>query len=365
MRPGTTRRPGTPGGGREYADWLIAIYDRWVADGRPARDPDLRFDHLHPARRGQPTEALGLGPAGLVVIETDGSYEQVDSLKVAFEGAPETGPNVFEPRPRHGRPASRHRGPPAGHRRAVPDLPGVPGRHQLRRRPVHPPLPGRQRLRQPVRVLRRPARADLPYQQPPACSRPRAGPAAQRTSLSAADFQALAGGLGDAAAMAQLIQAQRSLVRALLDAVYQEAHDAQRRTGSRRQLRAAWSVLTALDRDQPEALAACWATRTCAPGRCAAWNSSGRPAAARCHGSGAGHRAAGGRSRPSRGGRRRGRRARPVAAAVTVPVVDGAVHLPTLGRLVLGPDAAGAARLAQAGDRGRQRDQQRRHHPGR
>jgi uncharacterized protein len=38
---------------------------------------------------------LGLAPSSLAVIETDGSYEQVDSLKVAFEGAPATGLNVF------------------------------------------------------------------------------------------------------------------------------------------------------------------------------------------------------------------------------------------------------------------------------
>jgi hypothetical protein len=42
------------------------------------------------------TEALGLEPTGLVVIETDGSYEQVDSLKAAFDGAPQTGSNVYD-----------------------------------------------------------------------------------------------------------------------------------------------------------------------------------------------------------------------------------------------------------------------------
>ena len=42
------------------------------------------------------TEALGLGPPASSVIETDGSYEQVDSLKAAFDGAPETGMNVFD-----------------------------------------------------------------------------------------------------------------------------------------------------------------------------------------------------------------------------------------------------------------------------
>ena len=41
------------------------------------------------------TEALGLDPAGLVVIGTDGRYEQVDSLKAAFDGAPETGTDIL------------------------------------------------------------------------------------------------------------------------------------------------------------------------------------------------------------------------------------------------------------------------------
>jgi uncharacterized protein len=34
---------------------------------------------------------IGLSPARMVVIETDGTIEQVDTLKVAFDGAPETG----------------------------------------------------------------------------------------------------------------------------------------------------------------------------------------------------------------------------------------------------------------------------------
>ncbi|WP_405895778.1 hypothetical protein OG272_42175 [Streptomyces sp. NBC_00104] len=38
------------------------------------------------------TESVGPAPA---VIETDGSIEQSDSLKVAYEGAPETGLDVF------------------------------------------------------------------------------------------------------------------------------------------------------------------------------------------------------------------------------------------------------------------------------
>ncbi|MEV2269251.1 FxsB family cyclophane-forming radical SAM/SPASM peptide maturase [Nonomuraea africana] len=76
-------------------DWLTAVFDRWVADGRPMA---VRlFDSIESTSRGGPsfTEALGLEPSDLVVIETDGAYEQVDSLKSAYDGAPETGLDVF------------------------------------------------------------------------------------------------------------------------------------------------------------------------------------------------------------------------------------------------------------------------------
>ena len=82
--------------GSEYADWLIAIYDRWAAQGRPVQ---IRtFDSVLSTLAGGKsfTEALGLEPATLAVVETDGSYEQVDSLKAAFDGAPDTGTNVFD-----------------------------------------------------------------------------------------------------------------------------------------------------------------------------------------------------------------------------------------------------------------------------
>ena len=40
------------------------------------------------------TEAIGLSPAAVAVIETDGSIEQADSLKSAYPGAPYTGAHV-------------------------------------------------------------------------------------------------------------------------------------------------------------------------------------------------------------------------------------------------------------------------------
>ena len=87
--------PRDPGRDEQYADWLIAIFDRWVEDGRPT---GIRtFESILSTLTGGEsfTEALGLAPVTLAVIETDGSYEQVDSLKVAYEGAPATGLNVF------------------------------------------------------------------------------------------------------------------------------------------------------------------------------------------------------------------------------------------------------------------------------
>ena len=55
------------------------------------------FDSLLAAWQGRPSgsEAAGLDPVDLLVIETDGSWEQADSLKTAFDGAPATGLNVF------------------------------------------------------------------------------------------------------------------------------------------------------------------------------------------------------------------------------------------------------------------------------
>ncbi|MFB9831187.1 FxsB family cyclophane-forming radical SAM/SPASM peptide maturase, partial [Actinoallomurus acaciae] len=86
------RPPGVPA---PYADWLGRVYDRWTADGRPV--PIRLFDSIISTARGGPswTEAIGLDPVELLVIDTDGGWEQADSLKTAFDGAPATGMNVF------------------------------------------------------------------------------------------------------------------------------------------------------------------------------------------------------------------------------------------------------------------------------
>jgi uncharacterized protein len=90
------RPPPRPGGtATPYADWLGRIHDRWTAGGRPM--PIRLFDALSSTveYRAGGTEAVGLDPADVVVIETDGAWEQADSLKTAYDGAPATGFDVF------------------------------------------------------------------------------------------------------------------------------------------------------------------------------------------------------------------------------------------------------------------------------
>ena len=137
------RPPGRAGADDRYADWLIAIFDRWLAAGPPGRGSGRSTRSSRTLAGGDSlTEALGLRPAALAVIETDGSYEQVDSLKTAFDGAPATGLNVFD----HSLDAvARHPGIAArqqGLAGLCQTCQAMPGRHQLRRRPLPPPVPG-------------------------------------------------------------------------------------------------------------------------------------------------------------------------------------------------------------------------------
>lgn len=78
-----------------YADWLITVFDRWY--GSPLRTTRIRlFDEIvHLLLGGASTnEQVGLSPAGMVVVETDGGIEQSDILKSAYDGAASTGLHV-------------------------------------------------------------------------------------------------------------------------------------------------------------------------------------------------------------------------------------------------------------------------------
>ncbi|WP_326641505.1 FxsB family radical SAM/SPASM domain protein [Streptosporangium sp. NBC_01755] len=74
-----------------YADWLLPIFDRWY--GAAVEETEIRFFNeivrLLTGRASR-TEAIGLSPARMVVIETNGSIEQSDILKSSYHGAPAT-----------------------------------------------------------------------------------------------------------------------------------------------------------------------------------------------------------------------------------------------------------------------------------
>ena len=79
-----------------YADWLQSIHERWTRDGEPM--PVRLFDSLLSVAEGglSSTEAVGPSRPAIAVIETDGEWEQIDSLKVTYHAAAATGMNVHE-----------------------------------------------------------------------------------------------------------------------------------------------------------------------------------------------------------------------------------------------------------------------------
>ncbi|MEU0162675.1 radical SAM/SPASM protein FxsB, inactivated metallohydrolase extension form [Streptomyces sp. NPDC006261] len=87
--------PRPDGSPTAYAEWLLTVFDRWQEQGRPV--PVRLFSSVLSTLSGGPslTESLGLAPTDLIVVETDGQLEQVDSLKSAYEGAAATGFDVF------------------------------------------------------------------------------------------------------------------------------------------------------------------------------------------------------------------------------------------------------------------------------
>lgn len=78
-----------------YADWLIAVFERWYC--APVRETRVRIleEIMHVLAGGQSrVEGIGPGPVATVVVETDGSIEQSDMLTSAHHGAAATGLHV-------------------------------------------------------------------------------------------------------------------------------------------------------------------------------------------------------------------------------------------------------------------------------
>jgi uncharacterized protein len=84
-----------PPPGTGYADWLIAVFDRWYS--APEQETVIRlFSEMIQLTLGNPgaVEGLGLAPSTLIVVDTDGSIKQLDSLSSTYPGAADTGRHV-------------------------------------------------------------------------------------------------------------------------------------------------------------------------------------------------------------------------------------------------------------------------------
>lgn len=79
-----------------YADWLVAVFDRWYDAPRQETRLRLLEDIINLILGGgSRSEQVGLSPVAVVTIETDGAIEQVDALKSTYPGAAATGLNVL------------------------------------------------------------------------------------------------------------------------------------------------------------------------------------------------------------------------------------------------------------------------------
>jgi uncharacterized protein len=86
----------SPPPGSGYADWLIEVFERWYS--APVQEARIRlFSELIQLILSGPAavEVLGLQPETLIVVETDGSIKQLDSLSSAYPGAADMGMHVL------------------------------------------------------------------------------------------------------------------------------------------------------------------------------------------------------------------------------------------------------------------------------
>ncbi|MFF2353018.1 FxsB family cyclophane-forming radical SAM/SPASM peptide maturase [Kitasatospora sp. NPDC058115] len=297
-------------GATPYAHWLLAVHAHWEADGRPFAV--RTFDSVHRTLSGLPglSESLGLEPVDLVVLETDGTYEQADSLRTAYDGAPATGMDVFrhslDDVLRHPGIAARQSGLSglSATCRACPVVRSCGGglyAHRYRDGSFDHPSVYCADLRALIDGLA--ARAGGARRPAPAVNV--TGP-----ELSDAQLAELATGLGSPETVRALARSQLALTRAMLAAV---------RGSSGLARSAAWELLADLDATRPAAVDAvlahpyvrAWAARRLSGDPAAGLGPLAELAAA----------------------------AAVVAArgdTVAVPVRDGSLYLPTLGRLTLG-----------------------------
>ncbi len=337
--------PGATRGGTPYADWLAAVYQAWRADGE--RVPIRIFESIRRTSLGLSslTEALGTEASDIAVIETDGTIEQADSVKVAYDGAPATGLDIF----RHPFDAA------AAHPAISARQQGVAGLSATCRRcPVVASCGGglyAHRYRtgtgfdnpsvycadlEKIITHVRSGLGTSPVAATSAVTSQLAGREPTAHQLPAGDFDALAAGFGDGAAIGRLVAAQRTFRRELLELLRSRADE--RSDGA---FLAGWELLERLQQDHDAALAAvlahpyvrAWAERCLR----AATKPDGGPAPLPPE---AGHLAAIAAAVAVTAG---------ALAEIDVPVAGGFLALPTLGRLRVGPAAVATISVAEGG----------------
>ncbi|NUL11008.1 FxsB family cyclophane-forming radical SAM/SPASM peptide maturase [Streptomyces lunaelactis] len=317
--------PPRPGGSATpYADWLDAVYQRWDGAGRPV--PVRTFDSVLRTLRGESslTESLGLAPADLVVIETDGTFEQADSLKTAYDGAPVTGMDVManslDEVLEHPGMLARQQGVEqlSDQCRACPVVTSCGGGlYAHRYRTGHgfdnPSVFCADLLELITNIRTREASAP-------------ARPAGSLSPEESAELDELATGFGSAETVGRLADAQLEVNWDLLAAVHERAPRGDKVAA------AAWELLTELDRDAPDVLDAVvahpytrpWALRI-VEGRAPATITTGLAELAAAGALRAGH-----------------------GATVYVPTRDGVLRLPGMGAVTLAHEATHAEVTAGA-----------------
>jgi uncharacterized protein len=95
LLPHANHSSGRPRAG-QHASWLISVFERWY--NAPGQETRIRlFSELIQLILGHPGEVEGLGllPSTLIVVDTDGTIKQLDSLSSAYPGAADTGLDVM------------------------------------------------------------------------------------------------------------------------------------------------------------------------------------------------------------------------------------------------------------------------------
>jgi uncharacterized protein len=266
-----------PGCDSPYADWLMRVFQRWDRDGRVV--PIRFFDSLLSAANGGPsfTEALGTDPANLLVIETDGSWEQADSLKVTFDGAPATDRSVFrhsvDEAARHPAFAAQQQGVAAlcPTCRACPVVRICGGGLYAHRYRARSPAGAADRLpaldqfsnpsvycadlkaliRQATTAMR--PRAAQVFVRADMYSAPARSSSRPRHQLSAGAFDLLAAGPGSIEAVGALAMMRLSQARSLVARVIQQDYG-WRDTNLHAAAAEGWALLCALDREHHDAV---------------------------------------------------------------------------------------------------------------